>query len=130
MSYKRWRKYKKDAIINNMDAEKINIKSTEEILIESGNNLDDKQLKNLLDKDDTKSWQLVIEYIKKKPNERLSQALLAINFDYMKPENYERYIQNKEMVEKLLEEKDGVIDENKREMARLLLKSIPRLKKE
>ncbi|MDP2668828.1 MAG: hypothetical protein Q8P07_03290 [bacterium] len=113
-----------------MDAEKINIKSTEEILIESGNNLDDKQLKNLLDKDDTKSWQLVIEYIKKKPNERLSQALLAINFDYMKPENYERYIQNKEMVEKLLEEKDGVIDENKREMARLLLKSIPRLKKE
>ena len=75
-----------------------------------------------------KDWELIIEYIKRNPSQHLEQVLLCKNVDLVKPENFDRYMQNRQVIQELLSEKDGIIDTNKREQAKLLIQSIPKLK--
>ncbi|TAL48916.1 hypothetical protein EPN83_02790 [Patescibacteria group bacterium] len=97
-------------------------------MVETGAELEDRQIKDLMDGNSEKDWELIIEYIKRNPTQRLEQVLLCRNFDLVKPENFDRYMQIRQTIQELLSEKDGVIDTNKREQAQLLIQSIPRLK--
>ena len=92
-----------------------------EELVTSGDDLDDELMKKLIDKH---RWSLIFDYMKKKPEQRIEQVLLAINFDFMKPENYDQYVMNLQAIKELVsKEKVGVIDETIRESIALLLKS-------
>lgn len=91
--------------------------------------MEEGKIRELLDSDSEEGWALLVDYIKKDMRNRVQQVLLTINFDFMAPENYDNYVRMRDKVIELLEEKDGVIDTDKRERVRLLLKSIPRQKR-
>ena len=97
-------------------------------MVESGIELEDRQVKNLMDSNSEKDWELIIEYIKRNKYKKLEEVLLCRNFDLVKPENFDQYMQNRQVIQELLSEKDGIIDTNKREQAKLLIQSIPILK--
>lgn len=91
-----------------------------EALIYEGNDIDEESVKKLLA---GHKWSLIYEYMKRKPNQRVEQILLAINFDFMKPENYDRYMITRDSIKQLVaKEQPGVIDATIRESIELLLK--------
>ncbi|GEM_PF-6011271 len=81
------------------------------------------------DIDNPRSFILLIRYLKRNVHARLPEAMRALNFDFCtSPKSFDVYNDYRQRVEQLLEEKDGVIDEAKREQARLLLKVIKNTK--
>ncbi len=81
------------------------------------------------DIDNPISFNLLVTYIKKKIKTRLPDVMRRLNFSYcVAPESYDAYIDFKQKIENLLAEKDGIIDTNKRETARLLFKAIKSVK--
>ncbi|KKU90796.1 MAG: hypothetical protein UY23_C0006G0005 [Candidatus Jorgensenbacteria bacterium GW2011_GWA1_48_11] len=77
------------------------------------------------DIDNPRSFALLVKYIKRNIQTRLPIIIRALNFDFgSSPKSFDAYNDYKHQIEQLLEERDGVVDESKREQARLLLKVI------
>ena len=98
----------------------------EHILSETNDDLPEEILSPLLeDIDNPRSFALLVRYLKKNIKTRLPDLIRAVNFNFgTSPKSFDAYNDYKEKIEQLLEEKDGVIDEPKREQVRLLLKVI------
>ena len=103
-----------------------NYEVVEHILSETNDNLPEEILNPLIeDMDNPRSLTLLVRYIKKNIQVRLPELIRAVNFDFgTNPKSFDAYNNYKEKIEQLLEEKDGVIDDSKREQVRLLLKVI------
>ena len=77
------------------------------------------------DIDDPRSYVLLVRYLKRNIELRLPRIIRMINFKFgASPKTFDAYSDSVKKIENLLEEKDGVIDESKREQAKLLLKTI------
>ena len=98
----------------------------EHILSETNDDLSEEILSPLLeDMDNPRSFALLVRYLKKNIKTRLPDLIRSLNFDFgTNPKSFNACNNLKEKIEQLLVEKDGVIDESKREQARLLLKVI------
>ncbi|OGM97558.1 MAG: hypothetical protein A2735_01515 [Candidatus Yanofskybacteria bacterium RIFCSPHIGHO2_01_FULL_41_21] len=91
-----------------------------ESLIYEGNDIDQESVEKLLA---GHKWNLIYEYMKRKPSQRVEQVLLVINFDFVKPENHDLYVITRDSIKQLIaKEQPGVIDATIRESIELLLK--------
>lgn len=99
-------------------------------LNETKDNLPEETLEPLIeDIDNPRSFDLLVRYLKRDIKTRLPEIIRKINFDFgTSPKSLDVYNDYREKIEQLLEEKDGVIDEAKREQVRLLLKVIKNMK--
>lgn len=98
----------------------------EHIIDTSNEDLPQHELERLVEAiNNERSFDLLVRYIKINIKPRLKEVIRAINFDFATSEEsfdvYNNYI---EVIEQLLEEKDGVKDTTKRERVRLFLKAI------
>ena len=87
-------------------------------------------LKLLIDDiDNPRSFALLVRYLKKDIQTRLPALIRALNFDFGSSlKSFDAYNDYRSKIEQLLEEKDGVVDEPKREQVRLLLKIVKNTK--
>lgn len=93
---------------------------------ETGENVPERILTSLMDNiDDPQAYNLLTRYLQKNLEVRLPDVLRMINFDFStNPKSFDAYDSYREAIAQILEEKDGVIDSNKREQARQLLKAM------
>lgn len=92
----------------------------------TNNDLSEEMLLLLISEiDNHESFSLLISYLKKNIKVRLPILITELNFDLVAdPKSFDSYVEHRDKIEKLLEEKDGVEDWPKREQVRELLKAI------
>ena len=100
------------------------IKSLTELIIDTGDVLDEKLLFRLLESKQDSDQDLLLRYVKKDVRSRFEQIVLLWRPEMLSAESYDTYIDIRSKLSELLEEKDGIIDTNKREQAKLLLKTL------
>ena len=107
-----------------------NYPAIEHALNATRDDLPEETLKPLIDDiDNPRSFALLVRYLKKNMQTRLPNLMRTLNFDFgSSSKSFEVYNGYKQKIEQLLEEKDGVVDELKREQARLLLKVVKNTK--
>jgi len=112
------------------EQEKPNYTFIEHVLDETHEDLPEEILDPLVkDIDSPKSYALLVRYLKSNIQLRLPEVIRTINFEFSaSPKTFDAYNDFIEKIGGLLEEKDGVIDETKREQARLLLRVIKDIK--
>jgi len=100
------------------------LKSPTELIIDAGDILDEQLLLRLLKSNQDSDGDLLLRYLKRDVRSRFEQVVLLWRPEMLSSENYDTYVEIRNKIRDLLEEKDGIIDTDKREQAKLLLKTL------
>ena len=85
---------------------------------------DEQFLLRLLKSNQDSDGDLLLRYLKRDVRSRFEQVVLLWRPEMLSSENYDTYVEIRNKIRDLLEEKDGIIDTDKREQAKLLLKTL------